>query len=134
MDVGVMRRRVREAPIARLATLTPAGRPHIVPICFVLDGDTLYSAVDAKPKSTRALVRLENIRAHTVVSVIIDHYESEWRKLWWIRLDGHAQLLEVGTQRDGALDLLIRKYRQYEATTDFGTVIAIDVRTWRAWP
>jgi PPOX class probable F420-dependent enzyme len=134
MDAARMRARVRDAAIARLATVSPARRPHIVPCCFVLERDTVYSAVDGKPKSTNALARLDNIRAHPVASVIIDHYEPDWEKLWWVRLDGDARLLEAGAERDDALDLLIAKYEQYTSMTAFGLVIAVDVVTWRAWP
>ena len=77
-----MRERVRDARVARLATADPAGRPHLVPFCFVLEGDELLSAVDAKPKSSRRLRRLENVRANPAVSVLVDHYEEDWSRLW----------------------------------------------------
>jgi len=82
------------ARVARLATVGADGNPHVVPICFALDGDTLYTAVDAKPKSTRALRRLANIRANPRVEVVIDHYEDDWTRLWWVRLAGRARVVE----------------------------------------
>src|SRR4051794_4921374 len=81
------RERFAAARVARLAT----SGPHIVPICFALDGDTIWSAVDAKPKRTRALRRLENIARDPRVSVLTDHYDdSDWSRLWWARADGTA--------------------------------------------
>ena len=86
-----------EARVARLATVDRHGRPHIVPICFAMsdDGDTLYTAVDEKPKRTRRLKRLDNIEANPQVEVLIDRYEEDWSKLWWVRLRGTAQPLGV---------------------------------------
>src|SRR5437763_4247439 len=78
--------RLTAARVARLATTDPDGRPHLVPIVFAIDGDTLYSAVDAKPKRSRKLRRVENARARPDVTVLVDHYDEDWAKLWWIRL------------------------------------------------
>ena len=80
--------------VARLATVGADGRPHVVPICFALDGDTLYSAVDEKPKSTRRLQRLANIGANPQVEVVIDHWDEDWTRLWWVRLSGRAVVAE----------------------------------------
>ena len=97
-----MRERVREARVGRLATIGADGRPHLVPICFALEGDILYSAVDEKPKRSKHLQRLENIRNRPDVAVLVDHYEEDWTRLWWVRLDGTASVLETGTERDHA--------------------------------
>jgi|SRR4051794_9500603 PPOX class probable F420-dependent enzyme len=130
-----MRKRLHHAPVARLATVTPAGAPHIVPCCFVLEGDTVFSAVDAKPKSTLQLARLDNIRANVVASLLVDHYEDDWNRLWWVRVDGLARLLEPDDMtRDRALALLGEKYAQYRTMRPEGAVIAIEISTWRAWP
>jgi PPOX class probable F420-dependent enzyme len=140
MDVATMRQRVIEAPVGRLATVTPTGAPHLVPCCFVLDGETVYSAVDAKPKSTLALRRLDNVRANPATSLLVDHYADDWSTLWWIRLDGRSRVLDAAaddpdadTERDRALDLLTAKYRQYRETRPPGAVLALDVSAWRAW-
>ena len=85
-----MRQRLAGARVARLATLTPDGRPHVVPCCFALVEDTLYSAVDGKPKTTLALRRLDNVRAHPACSLLVDHYADDWAALWWVRVDGTA--------------------------------------------
>src|SRR5687768_15374206 len=113
MDVSQMRERVGEARVARLATLTADGRPHLVPICFALEGDTLYSVVDEKPKRSKRLQRLENVRRRPEVTVLVDHYEEDWSRLWWVRLDGTARVLDEGEEREHALVLLRTKYEQY---------------------
>jgi PPOX class probable F420-dependent enzyme len=130
-----MRRRVQEARVARLATVRPDGRPHIVPCCFAaVDGDIVYSVVDAKPKSTLALRRLENVRLTPTVSLLVDHYGEDWTTLWWVRLDGTARVVDAGGIRDQALGYLSEKYDQYVQQPPPGPVIAIDVRSWSAWP
>lgn len=128
-----MRRRFTEARVARLATVTPAGRPHLVPCCFVLVGDDVYSAVDAKPKATMALRRLDNLRAHPDAALLIDHYSDDWSTLWWVRADGAGRVVEAGAERDAAIAHLARKYPIYETDPPPGAVIAIHVRTWRGW-
>src|SRR5205807_10199664 len=85
-----MHQRVSAARVARLATVNADGAPHLVPFCFALDGDVLYSAVDAKPKKTQRLQRLQNAAREPRVSVLVDHYEEDWARLWWVRLDGQA--------------------------------------------
>ena len=129
-----MYRRMAEAPVGRLATVRPDGRPHLVPCCFVLDGETLYSAVDAKPKSTLALRRLENIRAHPRACLLVDHYGEDWATLWWIRVDGAGRILDPGPEHDRALELLVAKYPQYQRDPPPGPVVAVDIVSWAAWP
>ena len=133
MDGGEMRRRVGEARSGVLSTVTAEGRPHAVPCCFVLDGDVVYSAVDAKPKSTLALRRLDNLAANPAACLLVDCYDDDWSKLWWIRVDGTARVLVDGDERDHALDLLAAKYPQYQEIRPPGPVIALDITAWRAW-
>jgi len=134
MDLATMRRRVLEARVGRLATVTAAGRPHVVPCCFMLDGRSVFSAVDAKPKSTLALRRLDNLRSHPAASLLVDHYSDNWSELWWVRLDGDGRVVTGGAERDRAIALLAGKYEQYAATPPPGPVIALDVTAWRSWP
>jgi PPOX class probable F420-dependent enzyme len=129
-----MRRRVTDARVARLATVTSDGRPHLVPCCFALSGDVLYSAVDGKPKSTLALQRLANLRANPHASVLVDHYADDWSTLWWVRIDGQGRVLDDGSERDDAIALLERKYPVYARERPPGAVIAIGVTRWRGWP
>jgi PPOX class probable F420-dependent enzyme len=128
-----MRRLVAEARVARLATIDSSGRSHLVPICFVLEGSTLYSAVDQKPKISTRLRRLDNIRDHPSVSVLVDHYEEDWSRLWWVRLRGEARVLEDGAERARALALLTMKYAQYRDAPPDGPAIAVAVDDWRGW-
>ena len=130
---ALLESRVLAGRVARLATIDEEGRPHLVPICFALDRDVLYSAVDEKPKRSRRLKRLANIRAHPDVTVLVDHYEEDWSRLWWVRLRGDARVLEAGPEHDGALALLAEKYDQYRAVPPTGPVIAVHVREWRGW-
>jgi PPOX class probable F420-dependent enzyme len=128
-----MRERVRDARVGRLATVASDGRPHLVPLCFVLEGDVLYSAVDEKPKRSQQLKRVENIRSRPQVSVLVDHYEEDWTRLWWVRLDGTASVLDEGAEREHALVLLRAKYEQYRSEPPTGPVVAIRVERWRGW-
>jgi PPOX class probable F420-dependent enzyme len=127
--------RLTAARVARLATIDPDGRPHLVPIVFALDAETLYSAVDRKPKRSRTLRRIENARVRPEVTILVDHYEDDWSQLWWIRLRGRARVLDDGEERDRALALLAEKYPEYRAEPPDGPVLAVDVvevRTWSA--
>ena len=107
LDAGAARRLFAGAAAARLATVTPAGHPHIVPVTFVLDsqpgrGDRVYTAVDHKPKTTTRLQRLRNIEAHPQVALLADHYADDWSRLWWVRADGAATVLGGATALDAA--------------------------------
>jgi PPOX class probable F420-dependent enzyme len=135
LSEAVVRRLAGEARSARIATIDPDGRPNIVPFVFVLEGATLYSAVDRKPKSTPRLRRLDNVRARPdQVSVLIDHYEEDWPKVWWVRLRGRGRVVESGPEVDRAHRLLRDKYPQYrEMPEGLGAVLAVDVSEWRGW-
>jgi PPOX class probable F420-dependent enzyme len=125
--------RLTGARVARLATVDPDGRPHLVPIVFVVDGATLYTAVDHKPKRSQKLRRIENARARPDVTVLLDHYEDDWRQLWWIRIRGRARVLDDGEERVRALELLVAKYEQYRAQRPDGPVLAVDITEVRDW-
>jgi PPOX class probable F420-dependent enzyme len=130
---GSLRRRAAAWPVARLGTIDPEGRPHLVPCCFALDGDVAYSVVDHKPKRSTALRRLDNIRTNPAVCLLVDHYEDDWNALWWVRLDGTARVMTDGPEHERAIALLCAKYSQYRGTPPSGTVVAIDVRSCRTW-
>jgi PPOX class probable F420-dependent enzyme len=132
--VGQEATRGADARAGRLATVTANGHPHVVPCCFALDDETIYSAVDDKPKSTFDLLRLDNLRATSVASPLIDHYQEDWSTLWWVRVDGRGWVAESGDDRERALGLLAAKYEQYRRQTPAGPVLVIDVATWRARP
>ena len=130
---AIVRGRVRSARVARLATTDPDGRPHLVSIGFVLDGQTLYSAVDAKPKRSRRLRRVANARERPDVTVPVDHYEDDWGRLWWVSLRGRAQLLDTGEEVERALRLLVDKYEQYRREPPGRPVLATDILEWHSW-
>ena len=131
----VNRARMESARTGHLATITPGGRPHVVVCCFALVADTVYTAVDAKPKSTTELKRLANVRAHPQVSLLVDHYDDDWSALWWVHVDGSARVIDGGgeDEYERALDALVEKYEQYRAARPSGAVIAIEIERWRAW-
>ncbi len=129
------RKRFATARVARLATVGQDGRPHLVPIAFALHGDTIFHAVDAKPKRTRALRRLANIAADPRVALLADEYDDgDWERLWWVRADGAARVLESGdAEADRALALLAQRYAQYRAAPPAGPVVAVHVTGWHGW-
>lgn len=131
---SMMRRRVEQARVARLATITSVGDPHIVPVCFAVDGDRIVTAVDDKPKTTMALRRLDNVRAHDRVSLLIDHWSEDWSALWWVRVDGPARVLDDGPELTAAIGSLARKYHdQYGIHPPKGPAILIEAERWRGW-
>jgi PPOX class probable F420-dependent enzyme len=136
IDPG-LRRRIARARVGHLAT-SDGTRPSVVPVCFVLLGDTLYQAIDAKPKSVNAgqLRRVKNIQANPKAALLIDHYVEDWRRLWWVLLHGRARLVATGPEQERAIKSLRRKYVQYRTTTPLMSnvlVIALDVRRLRHW-
>ena len=99
------RDRLSAARHAVLTSVTPGGRPHAVPIVFALDGDDrLVTAVDVKPKSTSDLQRLRNIQAHPWVAVLAERYDEDWSRLWWVRVDGVAHVLDGPAAAGGSAD------------------------------
>jgi PPOX class probable F420-dependent enzyme len=136
IDPG-LRRRIARARVGHLAT-SDGSRPTVVPVCFVLLGDTIYHPIDAKPKSVNAgrLRRVKNIRANPKAALLIDHYVEDWRRLWWVLLHGRARLVASGPEQERAIAALRRKYSQYRTTTPLAAgalVIALDVRRLRHW-
>jgi PPOX class probable F420-dependent enzyme len=127
------RRLLGSARVARLASTTEQGRPHLVPVTFALDGDRIYSAIDAKPKTTRRLQRLANIRADGRVAVLADRYEDDWDRLWWVRADGQAAVLDDRSRLAGPIGLLAARYPQYAGQPPAGPVIVITVQRWTGW-
>ncbi|MDH6677351.1 PPOX class probable F420-dependent enzyme [Rhodococcus sp. LBL1] len=126
--------RFADAPVARMATVSADGDPHLVPVVFVVVADTIYTAVDDKPKTTRRLKRLANIAATGRVSLLVDHYDDDWTRLWWVRVDGAAQV--ISTEDDEgrrAVDALVAKYPQYRSMRPSGPVVAVRDLRWRSW-
>ena len=119
--------------MARLATVGAAGQPHLVPVTFAVDGDRIYTAVDAKPKTTANLRRLRNIAANPRVALLADHYAEDWTRLWWVRADGLASLLDQPADMAAPLQLLAARYPQDRASPPPGPVIDVQVTRWTGW-
>ena len=106
---------IRSARVARLATADARSHPHVIPICFVFDGNYFYSPIDEKPKRTtpQKLKRVKNIQENPQVALVVDHYDEDWRKLAYILVHGSARVLLSGVNHRKAVKLLRRKYSQY---------------------
>jgi PPOX class probable F420-dependent enzyme len=120
-------------PVVRLATSDAAGQPHLVVTTFAIQGDQLFTAVDHKPKTTRNLKRLRNIRQNPRVAVLADHYEDAWETLWWVRADGQAKILTDPAEMATPIQMLADRYWQYRDKKPEGPVIAITVQRWTGW-
>jgi PPOX class probable F420-dependent enzyme len=138
IDAG-LRRRIGRARVAHFAT-TDGREPALVPVCFVLLGNAVYHAIDAKPKSAAAgkLRRVRNVRANSSAALLVDHYEDDWRRLWFVLIRGRARVIEKGVEHDRAIEALRRKYPQYRTQLPLpreALVIALDlgrISHWRA--
>jgi PPOX class probable F420-dependent enzyme len=128
------RERFAAARVARLATASAAAVPHLVPVVFALENDYIALAVDAKPKTTTRLRRLDNIAATGRVSLLVDAYDEDWSQLWWVRVDGVADIV-AAEQPSGtaAIDALVAKYPQYAHARPAGPAIIVRDLRWRAW-
>lgn len=133
MDRHEALRRLAAARVGRLATADRGSLPHVVPVVFAVAGETIYWAVDRKPKRTRDLKRLQNIEANPNVQLVADHYEEDWSRLWWVRVTGHARAVEDEDELERALDTLAGKYPQYRTEPPSGPVVAVDIARVTAW-
>jgi PPOX class probable F420-dependent enzyme len=127
---------LREARVGRLATADAAGRPLVVPVCYVFEGGRCYSAVDAKPKQTRNLRRLRNIAANPQVSLVVDVWDEDWSRLCWVIVEGRAEVLTGGDEFGRAIDRLVAKYPQYRALgldREQGALVAVTPERVLAW-
>ena len=135
MTPAQARERFAGARVARLATTGGDGRPHLVPIVFALRGDTVYHAVDHKPKRTTSLRRLANIAANPHVALLADEYDdADWSRLWWVRAEGLARVAAAGTEEAReAVASLAERYVQYRELRPQGPVVAVEVERWTGW-
>jgi PPOX class probable F420-dependent enzyme len=125
------------APVAVLATVGADGAPHLVPVVFAVrtsgEATTVYTAVDAKRKSTHRLRRLANIASNPRVSLLVDHYDADWTQLWWIRADGVAAVHESGEEMAIGYAALRHEYPQYERVALDGPVVTVTITRWSSW-
>jgi PPOX class probable F420-dependent enzyme len=132
-----IRAKLETVPVARLATLNSQRKPHLIPICFACDGTVFYSAIDRKPKQVapNRLVRLKNIEKAPQVALLVDHYEDDWTRLWYVLVRGEAELVSRAVERNRALQLLRAKYPQYSRNIlpNDAPVLRITPRRITAW-
>ncbi|HLI85138.1 MAG TPA: TIGR03668 family PPOX class F420-dependent oxidoreductase [Bryobacteraceae bacterium] len=138
MDRAV-RKVLRQARVARLATVDNKKQPHLVPVCFAFDGKVFYTAMDRKPKrvSGERLARLRNIQTEPRVALLIDEYGEDWSRLWYVLIRGRAKLLPEAAHREraGAIRKLRAKYPQYAGgmLADDAPVIRITPQRITSW-
>ncbi len=133
LDAGTCRSRLAAAEVARLATTGADGQPHLVPVTFALRGETVIIGIDQKPKASYDLRRLRNLAENPRAAVLVDHYEADWTRLWWVRADGTAKVLTPGPERTDTIAELVAKYPQYRTDPPAGPVIMITVDRWSGW-
>ena len=128
-------------PVARLATVDADGRPHQVPIVFARIAERIWSPVDGKPKRGGELARVRHIRASPDVSLLLDDYAEDWSRLWWLRVDAVASVVEPRDPRadarvSAAVDALQRKYPQYDSVPvlrDPPTLLSLEIGRVQSW-
>ncbi len=133
-SLGAAQGRFAEARVAHLATVRPDGAPHVVPVIFALDGDRVWLVVDEKPKRSRELQRLANVRGEPRVSLLVDLYDEDWGRLWWVRADGRARIVGEGPELERAVTLLLERYPQERESPPGGPGIVVEVERWSYWP
>ncbi|MDP9321730.1 MAG: TIGR03668 family PPOX class F420-dependent oxidoreductase [Chloroflexota bacterium] len=111
------------ARVGHLATASRDGRPHVIPVCFAWLPPFVYSAIDAKPKRTTILRRVRNIAETGRAALVVDRWSEDWKNLSYVLVEGPAELLEDGPERDEALILLTAKYPQYDDLPLVGNLV-----------
>jgi PPOX class probable F420-dependent enzyme len=121
--------------VAHLATVGSDAQPHLVPVCFCLDHNSIYITVDEKPKRTDIpLKRIRNIQENPSVAVTVDRWDEDWTRLAWIMLRGRADILADGEEHDRAQHKLALRYPQYHGMNLAPLpVIAVRVRRILSW-
>lgn len=128
-----VRHRVESARVGRLGTTDPQGRPHLVPVCFALVDNVVYSAVDSKPKTTRRLQRVANIERDPRASLLVDHYDEDWTTVWWCFVTGRARVVYDGEDFDRGVTALVDKYEQYAGNPPAGPAVVLGIDELRGW-
>jgi PPOX class probable F420-dependent enzyme len=128
-----LRERFAAHAVARLATVRPDGAPHLVPVVFATSGDTVWLAVDAKPKRTTRLQRLTNLRRDPRCALLADHYEEDWSRLWWVRADGVATVVDQPGPGHPGVAALVERHPQYRVQPPAGPLVVVRVERWSGW-
>lgn len=127
------RRRFAASPRAVLATVRPDGTPHLVPVVFALVGDVVHSAIDHKPKGSSRLQRLANLDHEPRCALLVDRYEDDWTRLWWVRADGRAEVVDAPAVDDPGRAALIARHPAYRDRPPAGPYLRIAVLRWSGW-
>ena len=110
-----------------------------MPITFALVDGLVCSAVDeVKAKQHQRLARLADVRRDPRVGLVVDHYDADWSRLWWVRVDGVAAVHEDGGLRERALRALAGKYPAYAAAGQAsnpmtGPLLVVTPTAWTGW-
>jgi PPOX class probable F420-dependent enzyme len=134
-----LKTKLKDTKVARLATLDTRRGPHIIPFCFAYDGKVFYTPIDRKPKrvAPQRLTRLQNIRKSPHVAILIDHYDEDWSRLWYILIRGTAKIVPPSARKEQrrAVRLLKAKYPQYAGgmLADDAMVIRITPQKVTSW-
>jgi PPOX class probable F420-dependent enzyme len=131
----LQRQFIQQCRVARLATVDSQTTPHLIPVCFCLNGSNVYITIDQKPKRTDIpLKRLRNIQENPAVAITVDRWDEDWTRLAWVMMQGHAEILTHGEEHDAAQADLSERYVQYRSMT-LGElpVIAMRIRRVLSW-
>lgn len=125
--------RATRSASGHLATVGVDGAPHLVVVTFAVLGGNVVTAVDHKPKTTMRLRRLTNIEENGRASFLVDHFEDDWSRLWWARIDGTARVIRDGPEHTASIDALVEKYHQYQENRPPGPVISLSIDRVTHW-
>jgi len=115
---------LRTARVGRLGLLDDAERPRVLPVTFAVAGERIYSAVDDKPKRTKAPARLRYLKRRPVAALTVDHYEDDWSKLAWVQVLGRVLVSHPSSFPEG-MSALAAKYEPYRAQPPPGPLIVL---------
>lgn len=102
--------------VGHLATADRGGVPHVIPVCYAVEGATVYITIDEKPKRRDIpLKRVRNLLENPSFSFVVDRWDEDWTRLGWVMLRGAAEILDSGAEHDRAQALLRERYPQYRA-------------------
>ena len=137
MLTGAERQFLQTQRIAHLATADAGAVPHVIPVCYALDRNSVYITIDGKPKrqQDKPLKRLRNIAENRFVALVVDRYDDhDWTHLCWLMLRGPADILESGSEHGHAQRLLRARYSQLnEMAIERLPVIAIRIERATSW-
>jgi coenzyme F420-0:L-glutamate ligase/coenzyme F420-1:gamma-L-glutamate ligase len=116
---------INKSRIGRLATVDLECKPHVIPVVFVFDNDRncYFIPIDEKTKRSRPenLKRVKNIQENPNIALLLDEYNEDWTKLYFIMIRGKGSIL--GGKKleqnemlilEKAHKLLCDKYPQYK--------------------